>query len=51
MRGVGDNLLVVDLIVCGDDRDQVCGADRFVEHYNLTAKPFNWTYTGKTLEA
>jgi len=23
----------------------------FVEHYNLTAKPFNWTYTGKVLVA
>jgi len=21
----------------------------FVEHYNLTAQPFNWTYTGKVL--
>ena len=23
----------------------------FVEHYNLTAKPFTWTYTGKVLAA
>ncbi len=23
----------------------------FVEHYNLTARPFNWTYTGKVLTA
>jgi len=23
----------------------------FVEHYNLTAQPFNWTYTGKVLVA
>lgn len=23
----------------------------FVEHYNLTAKPFRWTYTGKVLTA
>ena len=23
----------------------------FVEHYNLTAKPFAWTYTGKVLAA
>jgi hypothetical protein len=23
----------------------------FVEHYNLTAKPFAWTYTGKVLVA
>jgi transposase len=23
----------------------------FVEHYNLTAKPFRWTYTGKPLAA
>ena len=23
----------------------------FVEHYNLTAKPFQWTYTGKVLHA
>ncbi len=23
----------------------------FVEHYNLTARPFNWTYTGKVLVA
>jgi transposase len=23
----------------------------FVEHYNLTAKPFRWTYTGKVLAA
>jgi len=21
----------------------------FVGHYNLTAQPFNWTYTGKVL--
>ncbi len=23
----------------------------FVEHYNLTARPFEWTYTGKVLVA
>lgn len=23
----------------------------FVEHYNLTAQPFAWTYTGKVLAA
>jgi transposase len=23
----------------------------FVEHYNLTAQPFKWTYTGKVLTA
>ncbi len=23
----------------------------FVEHYNLSAKPFSWTYTGKVLAA
>lgn len=23
----------------------------FIETYNPTAKPFKWTYTGKTLEA
>jgi len=23
----------------------------FVEHYNLTAKPFAWTYSGKILAA
>ena len=23
----------------------------FVEHYNLTAKPFAWTYAGKVLTA
>jgi len=23
----------------------------FVEHYNLTARPFRWTYTGKVLAA
>jgi hypothetical protein len=23
----------------------------FVEHYNLTAKPFAWTYSGKVLVA
>ncbi len=23
----------------------------FVEHYNLTAKPFAWTHTGKPLAA
>lgn len=24
---------------------------RVVEHYNLTARPFRWTYTGKVLSA
>jgi hypothetical protein len=34
-------------------RDLACrGRDEsYIETYNQTAKPFKWTYTGKTLEA
>ncbi len=32
-----------------DPEDLAAQMLAFVEHYNLTAQPFNWTYTGKVL--
>lgn len=34
-----------------DPEDLAAQMLAFVEHYNLTAQPFNWTYTGKVLTA
>ena len=37
--------------IFSDPEDLATQMLAFVEHYNLTARPFRWTYTGKVLAA